>query len=172
MLEARLSSLRCRSSPFAARQGFAGRTIDRFPPSRFFTTYLEDPDRARGDFTSWYRRWFVTERGWQVPKRFGGMEGGSLERTARALFLERHGRSPKRVDDVESDLVDEAIRLRVEHYFALLRSIRDHGFDPGSALPCDIEGDLFILRNGHHRASALYVLGCETAPIRIFGRHD
>lgn len=167
VLEAPLASLRCRASYFAERQGFSGGTINRFPPCGFFVTYLEDPERAQRDFTAWYWKWFVTEEGWRVPKGSGGMGRGSLERTLRRLSLERHGRPLGGVDEAGSELIEEAIRMRVEHYLALLRSIRDRGFDPGSPLPCEIDGDLYVLRNGHHRASALYALGHGTAPIRI-----
>ncbi|HEX6202960.1 MAG TPA: hypothetical protein VF100_08155 [Thermoanaerobaculia bacterium] len=167
VVEVPLALLRCQVTPFGERQGFAGRPIDRFPPAGFFATRLVDPSRAEADFAAWYRLWFVERQGWRVAKRRGGMRGGSLDRTVRRLFSERTGRPPASIDEVDAATIEQAIGLRVAYYFALLDSLRQRGQDAGSALPCTRGGELYVLRDGHHRAAALRALGAERVTIRV-----
>jgi hypothetical protein len=162
-----IASLRCQVTAFGERQGFSGAPIGCFPPHGFFATALDDSRRAADDFADWYRLWFVEREGWRVPKRRGGMQGGSLDRTVRHLFAERHGRLPGSIDEVGADLVAEAIRVRVAYYLDLFASIRRHGMEPGSALPCSPGEGVYYLRDGHHRASALDVLGVERALVEV-----
>lgn len=164
-----LDSVRCNDKPIARDQGFGGGPIESFPVYRFFRSYLEDPEAGRIAFRDWYWEWFVEREGWRFPKREGGLAGGSLHRTVDAIYRRRHGYLPASPTHVEAEILEEAIDTRIRHYFSVLESIREAGFDPrrGSPILALGLGDLYYLRNGHHRAAALAVLGHSLLPLTV-----
>jgi hypothetical protein len=164
-----LADLRCNDKPIARQQGFGGRPIECFPVYGFFRLYLERPEAAHAPFRRWYREWFVERQGWRHPKSDGGLAGGSLQRAVEVAHHRRHGTVLASPEAAEADLVEQAIDERVRHYFAVLESIRDAGFDADRKPPILAlqAGDLYFLRNGHHRCAALAALGHRSVTVTV-----
>lgn len=164
-----LSALRCNDKPIARQQGFGGQPIESFPVYGFFRLYLERPEEAHASFHAWYREWFVARQGWRHPKSEGGLAGGSLQRAVEAAHRERHGTLLATPEAAEAEVVERAIDQRVRHYFAVLESIRDNGFDAARKPPILAlqVGELYSLRNGHHRCAALAALGRRSVPVTV-----
>lgn len=164
-----LAAARCNDKPIARQQGFGGQPIESFPVTGFFRLYLEHPEAADAAFRDWYREWFVARQAWRHPKSEGGLAKGSLQRAVEAAHLRRHGSVLSSPQAAEDDVVEEAIADRVRHYFAVLESIRDTGFDAERKPPILAlqSGDLYFLRNGHHRCAALAALGHPSVPLTV-----
>jgi hypothetical protein len=158
--------LRCDAVHYRG-QAFAGQPLEAFPMVAVFRAYQRDPERAHALFRSWMRAWFLDRDGWTMPARHGGMADGPLHRAVRALHEQRHGRALADPRTAEPELIDEAIALRARHYFDVFDSIRRNGYDEARNPPITgvRVGRDTMLKGGHHRASALLVLGYRRVPI-------
>ena len=159
--------LRCDAVHYQG-QAFAGQPLEAFPMVAIFRAYQQDPDRAHGLFRSWMRAWFLDRDGWKTPASQGGMTDGPLYRTVCALYEQRHGRTLTDPRTAEPELIDEAIALRARHYLEnVFDSIRRDGFDEARTPPITgvRVGKDTMIKAGHHRASALLVLGYKDVPI-------
>jgi hypothetical protein len=164
-----LSALRCNDKPIARQQGYGGQPIESFPVYGFFRLYLERPEAAYAAFHGWYREWFVERQGWRHPKSEGGLAGGSLQRAVEGAHYQRHRTLLASPGAAEAEVVERAIDERVRHYFAVLESIRDAGFDADRKPPVLAvrAGDFYFLRNGHHRCAALAALGHRSVTLSV-----
>lgn len=153
------------------QEGHGGREIEVWPIYRFFQEYVNGSrERARAHFQEWYFKQYMKYG--NVPKRLGGMCGGSLARTLARTKQGDSDDGPYRYwnnDDREPDENDalrEAIAERVEQRFELLESISNRGYHPDREDPViGIErGPGIYLEGGHHRAAALKALGWATVP--------
>lgn len=155
------------------REGHGGRPVESWPIYRFFRQYVSgDTDRAEHEFCGWYHEQFVRYR--LVPKRLGGMRGGSLARaleTGNGRPIADNGASGNGDPD---DRLREVITLRVRQRFALVDSIRTHGYIPEWTDPVigiRRKGHVY-LEGGHHRAAALLALGWDVLPATlVFSSH-
>ncbi len=170
----RLDALVCQRTPIYEKWGYAGNSIEHFPPYRFFTLWLANRDAGTDAFTEWYRHRFFVEREWLVPSSAGGLKGSSLHQ----LILELHRKAGRRLglDDASfnAPLVERAITQRVSHYIGVLESLRRHGYRYRRGLiRCvrSAHGDLEI-REGHHRVAAARVLGIEELMVWIVPHPD
>jgi len=147
-------------------EGYGGRPIELFPPFQFFALHESGrADEARAQFHAWYRRQFDKYSG--VGKDAGGMRNGSLYR----LVVAEHARLGIELAPGQpafrTDIVDEAIRARVEQRFEFLRSIKERGYDRSRTDPVigiARGADTVHLTGGHHRAAALKALGQPVLP--------
>lgn len=152
-------------------EGHGGREIEAWPIYRFFRDYVNGrPDQAAADFAHWYYQQFMRYR--HVPKRIGGMQAGSLARMLETIKNDKKNLQPlqngKEVStaELESEVLRDAIAVRVKQRFKLVDSIRDHGYVPDSDDPIiGIRKNSFVyLEAGHHRAAALRVLRWQVLP--------
>jgi len=164
-----IKNIRCEKLPFYVQLGYGGMPISDFPPHRFFQIYLSSPETAIYEFCLWYEQCFIAKRGYEVPTRQGGWRDGSLMRTVVQLHKANGVVLQGDIEKADPDLLKQAIRLRAMHYFGVLDSIRTIGFISGAGHP--IAGvfvqNLCYLHNGHHRVSALSVLGYGEVPVVV-----
>lgn len=155
------------------QEGHGGRGVETWPIYRFFCEYIkEGPELAKAHFVEWYLDQFIKYR--DVPKRLGGMRGGSLARTVNAMMdgndgdnafcANSSGGNPAAVKN--DNTLHEAIAARVMQRFELLESIRNRGYVPAQSDPVlGIEsGEYVYLLGGHHRVAALRALGWTYVP--------
>jgi hypothetical protein len=146
-------------------QDFAGAPLEQFPMVEIFQLYDSNQQVAFEKFHRWMREWLFVRKGWKIPKRKGGMAKGSLYTLISELYRDKYQRKLRDFDCCDRRLVDKAIALRARHYFVdVYESIKNNGYDVlmGSPITCVRCGDAYMIKNGHHRAAALLVLGLET----------
>lgn len=163
-----IEKLRCQVMSFSEVLGFSGKTIDFFPPCKFYQIFLDDPQRAHDSFSYWLYRCLIDLKAWTITEEEGGWKNGSLVE----LIYNVHEKSEidlKDFSDAKHDLVKAAIDLRVKYYFSLLSSIRQNGYIKTLSPPikCYREDGLYYLLGGHHRVSALYALGRKEVDLVI-----
>jgi len=165
-----IKALRCQVKPFSEKLGFSGRSIDSFPPARFFRLYLSDPSQAETLFCDWMRHCLIDMEAWRISKAEGGWQTGSLMSIVEHLHHRQSGRVIKDLRRADMGLIDEAIRLRVRQYLQLLESVRDVGYDRARVPPilCEHIGEELHIRDGHHRVGVLWALEQETAPVALW----
>jgi tRNA (mo5U34)-methyltransferase len=150
--------------PVHIEQGYGGKSIEHFPPFRFFKAYVDgNEEQGIQAFVDWYHDRFLVQELWKVEKIEGGMKGGSLHRAV--LAAHRDERNVLDADDGSFDpnLVDCAIRQRVRHYFDILVSMQTNGFLYRKGyvrVTRSRYGDVEII-NGHHRVAAAHALGID-----------
>lgn len=161
-----LDSLYCDDVVYAG-QPFAGGPLASFPMVVIFQTYEKDRDRAFELFGAWMREWLLERDGWKTPKTEGGMQNGSMCRLIEELHRRDNRGALAGIDQAGDAVIDEAIRLRAEHYFAVFGSIKTRGFDATLQPPITsiMREDRRMIKNGHHRAAALLVLGYNEVPV-------
>lgn len=165
-----IDRLRCQEKLFSDLQGFAGKTIDHFPPCRFYEMYMDDPEGARDAFRTWMWDCLVHKQGWQVPKAQGGWITGSLM-DAIAQCHHEEGIPFDDFRDADMALVEKGIRIRVRYYLDLFESIKNRGYITSFTPPIlcrSAEGGELYIENGHHRVSVLWALGYEKVPVEVF----
>lgn len=163
-----LDRVRCQVRPFSEKLGFSGNPVDHFPPYRFFKQYLSNPTTAERDYSDWLYSCLFEMEAWKVEKKDGGWKNGSLVRQVYQCHSEA-GIDLTDFTTARRDLVEQAISLRVAHYFSVLESIRDRGFDRSLRPPIMARYDngLYYLIEGHHRTSMLYALGYENVDLYV-----
>ena len=161
---------RCQEKSFSDFQGFSGKTIDHFPPCRFFKISLTEPEKAYDAFCEWLRECLIDHQAWKIPRSEGGWENGTLIKSIFQLHQE-HGLSLSDISKADPTLIDEAIGRKTDYYFELFNSIKLNGYDRSHYPPitCFARNGHYILHNGHHRASALWVLGYQHIDVEILG---
>lgn len=169
-----LDVLVCQRAPVYEKWGYAGRSIEQFPPYHFFKLCLTNRNAGTEAFKDWYRQRFFVEREWAVPSSEGGLQGSSLHR----LIIELHRKTGRLLgpDDhsFNKHLVERAIELRVSHYVSVLSSLRQYGYLYRRGLITCVRsrhGDLEI-REGHHRAAAACVLGLKELIVSLAPHPD
>lgn len=146
-------------------EGVAGLPIDQWPIFAFYRSYAAgEREAALRGFEQWTRAQF--EKYALVPKHLGGMSGGSLSR-----LVERRHREIGRLFDgnphhADPEVVASAVRERVRGRLDLLDTIARDGYRlelAGDVLGIR-RGAMVLLREGHHRAAILRVLGADCFP--------
>ncbi len=155
-----IDKVRCQERPFSAILGFSGKTIDYFPPHTFYFLYMNSPDESRQRFRQWYGYIWFCLKGWGIEKKKGGMQDGSLARLVVDLH-QKAGVTLQSLEQAREDIVWQSIDLRVDYYLGLFDSIRTKRFNKNfePAIRCKYQDGLYYLEGGHHRVSALHVLG-------------
>lgn len=171
-----MSSIRHSDRSCYVQEGHGGREIEVWPIYRFFHQYVNgDTEQARVDFADWYLDQFMKYR--HVPKRVGGMRGGSLARVVEAEGNEASAIAgfPEAGADDGGDVANarlrKAIALRVEQRFELVESIRQNGYTPNLSdpVPAIKQNQCLYLEGGHHRAAVLKALGWSVFPgVKVF----
>ena len=163
-----LDHLRCQEKPFSELQGFSGKTIDRFPPCQFFQLSLTDPKQAHSAFEQWLRKWLIDYEAFKVPTVEGGWANSAL---VREIFLvhQEQAITLKNFEYANPILIDEVIGRRVKQYFNVFNSIKENDYNRLMYPPiyCFARGDHYIIENGHHRVSSLWVLGYKQAYVMV-----
>ncbi len=121
-------------------------------------------------FREWMRDCLVNKQAWKLPNAEGGYISGTLMNEIAQCHREK-GIAFKGFYDFNMSLVDKAIRHRVSYYFDLFESIKNRGFvtSDSSHIYCHTSPDgLLYIKEGHHRASALWVLGYEEILVEVF----
>ncbi|MCU0918034.1 MAG: hypothetical protein MUC88_26240 [Planctomycetes bacterium] len=156
-----ISALRCERTRVALQEGWGGRTIDVFPPHRFYRMFHDGAEQeARAAMADWYYQRFVDGHLCEVAKSAGGMHGGSLHRELERLHLARGIALDTTLRNADASLVREAIRARVQERFELFQSIRRQGYACSWDYIAVKENDgSYELTDGHHRVAALDVCG-------------
>ena len=118
-----LDVLVCQRTPVYKKWGYAGNSIEHFPPYGFFKLYFTNRNAGIEAFKDWYRQRFFVEREWLVASSEGGLKESPLHR----LIVEMHRKTgrPLGPDDLsfDRDVVERAIELRVSHYVSVLTSL-------------------------------------------------
>lgn len=167
IIRVRIEEIRCTDLPFTRHLGFGGKPINYFPPHTFFQLYLQDPVAALNEYCLWMERCFVEEGSWKIPGNEGGWQSGGLVRTleqlhrGKGIFLNGY------LDKADPVLLKEVIQIRAKKYLNLFQSIRNKGFLYGKGHPLRgiFKNDICYLEGGHHRVSALSVLGYQEIEI-------
>ena len=162
-----ISSIRCSREHVSVEGGWGGRSIEYFPPYRFFVMFRDgDEDAAVRGMADWYSSRLIQQRLFSVPKSEGGMREGSLYRSVSALHSANGIELAVDFRNARHDLVDRAIRQRVSERFDLLKSIRDDGYlSSDDPIVVTREDHLHVLTGGHHRVAALAVCGYSSVPV-------
>jgi hypothetical protein len=159
-----LERIRHDDRPIYVAEGYGGRSIDHFPPFRFYSAlHAGRRCEAIDGFAAWYVRQFRTYGA--VEKKQGGMRNGTLHRLLLSLGGGSDaGHAAAEADD--EDLLRRAARLRAEQRMSLFESIRDLGYWVERTPPIigAVRGRDVYLTGGHHRAAALRVLGWTCLP--------
>ncbi len=156
-----INKIKCQKDiEFSDFLGFGGKDIKYFPPYKFFKLYLKQPEKANNLFYKWFYDTFLHKRAWKIPKVKGGWFQGPLYIAVDTLFREKSLFIDHNSILKNADLVKQAIRQRISHYFNLIESIKKYGFDP-SLDPVRIvnKNGLYYLIDGHHRVAILSILG-------------
>lgn len=163
-----INRIRCQVSPFAEQQGFSGKTIDHFPPCKYFRMHQENPEQAYQSFRDWLNYCLIELETWKIGREKGGWKDGSLI----ALIYDIHrenGIQLERFENARHELIHKGVEKKVDYYFNLFNAIQKNGFLKAMEPPitCYFEKNLYFLRGGHHRVSALHVLGVKMARVRV-----
>ena len=163
-----IDELRCQEKSFYELQGFSGRTIDHFPPCRFFELGLTDPEKAYDAHCRWLRKWLLDMQAWKIHPSEGGWAKSSLARTVFQVHQE-HGIVLTDLEQADPTLIDEAIGRRARYYLDLFDSIKEKGYIRSLYPPvyCRAKDGLYMIQNGHHRVAALWVLGYQEVDVEI-----
>ncbi len=164
-----IDHIRCQESAFAEHQGFCGKTINHFPPCKFFQLHLDNPHEAHRSFTNWLHYCLVVLETWKMERTDGGWKDGSLIEIIKDVHKE-NGIDLQTFDAARDDLIYKGIQRKVDYYFQVLRSIQTKGYHIAVNPPitCYQKDGLYYLRGGHHRVSILHVLGEKEARVRVF----
>ncbi|MDH3690926.1 MAG: hypothetical protein OEU36_15880 [Gammaproteobacteria bacterium] len=164
-----LSDLVCHRRANYAKLGYSGKSIEHFPPYRYFSIYLNDKQRGIDAFAKWYWHRFFVSGEWELPTTAGGMKGGTLH----ALVIRKHKAAGMRFGAnklrFDPHLVEEAIEQRVMHYFGVLESIKQKGYLYRKGLVRCVRSEHkdIEIREGHHRVAAARALGIEELVVWI-----
>ena len=156
-----ISGVRCEKKPAGIQEGWGGEPIESFPPFGFFSLFdAGEVEKAVKDMEDWYYERMVTAQLIKMPKRDGGMAGGSLFREISRLHDAKGIALRADLRNADDSILRQAINLRVQQRFSLFKSIRLQGhcfaWDYVRMMP---DGDLFTLIDGHHRVAAMAVCG-------------
>ncbi len=124
---------------------------------------VTDEEKAHREFSKWMYSCFKDKKAYAVPREVGGWDNGSLAEEIRHIHKENQV-AFSNLENAKGDLVKKAIDRRVSHYLALFHSIRVKGYNRYAYPPiyCYQQNGFFYLKKGgHHRVSALKVLGVE-----------
>jgi len=166
--EVPIADLRHDDRPVFVAEGYGGRAIEHFPPYRFYRVVAEGRrEEAAHHFAAWYAEQFSKYA--DVPKKLGGMRGGTLHRLA-ARVCEEAGVPFEGGASRADGPLGVAIARRVEQRIALFEDIQANGFQRARSTPVlgTRRGALVYLTGGQHRAAALAVLGRPTMPVSVF----
>jgi predicted DNA-binding transcriptional regulator AlpA len=159
------ADLRHDDRPVHRAEGYGGQPIEAFPPYSFYLLReMGKTEEAEERYHAWYREQFDRYR--YMEKPVGGMKNGSLYR----LVVQLHHRQQVPLSGsrlaFREDLIDQAIRLRVEERFGLLSSIKDKGYERSPADPVVgvARAHHVYLSSGHHRAAALRAIQRSVVP--------
>jgi len=163
-----LDHLRCQEKPFSELQGFSGKPIADFPPCQFLQLSLTDPKKALDAFEQWLRKCLIDYKAFQVPTAEGGWANSVLVRD----ILRAHQEQSIILKDFEHAnpiLIDAVISRHAKQYFSVFNSIKENGYNKLLYPPiyCFPRGDHYVIENGHHRVSSLWVLGHEQAYVMV-----
>ncbi len=156
-----INKIKCQKDiEFSDLLGFGGKDIKYFPPYEFFKIYLKHPEKANNLFYNWFYNTFFYKRAWKIPKIKGGWFQGPLYIAVDTLFREKSLFIDHNTILKNADLVKQAIRERISHYFNLIESIKKYGFDPYlDPVRVVNKNGLYYLIEGHHRVAILSILG-------------
>jgi hypothetical protein len=166
--EVPIADLRHDDRPVFVAEGYGGRAIEHFPPYRFYRVVAEGRrEEAAHHFAAWYAEQFSKYA--DVPKKLGGMRGGTLHRLA-ARVCEEAGVPFEAGASRADGPLGVAIARRVEQRIALFEDIQANGFQRARSTPVlgMRRGALVYLTGGQHRAAALAVVGRPTMPVSVF----
>ncbi len=163
-----MDHLRCQEKPFSELQGFSGKTIAHFPPCQFFQLSLTDPKQAHNAFEQWLREWLIDHEAFKMPTAEGGWASSVLVRDIFRVHQEQ-AITLKDFEYANPILIDEVISRHVKQYFNVFNSIKENGYNKLFYPPiyCFARGDHYVIENGHHRISSLWVLRYQEADILI-----
>ena len=157
-----IDNIRCQVRPFSKIQGYSGRTIDFFPPCKFFQLYLKNTEKAYKEFYDWMYYCLIDLKAWKINQKDGGWRNGSLIQLIYDIH-EEHGLYLDSFENAQKHLIKTAIEKKVKYYFDLFNSIKEIGYlkSTSPAIICDYKNGRYYLGGGHHRVSALYTLGLK-----------
>jgi hypothetical protein len=159
-----ISKLRFSTQKTYTADGYGGKDVTTWPVYRFFLAYLNgDHEGARAAFCSWYLA--ELNKYHAIPKKEGGMHGGSLYKLIVEQYIEK-GIAYRGDIFTDPEVVNKAIRKRVDQRLALLTSIQQKGYDVTSDNPVKgVKKNGYVyITNGHHRWAALKALGYHNIP--------
>jgi len=164
---AKLEKIRTqRNKEYWDLHGFGSTHIKNLPSYNFFKKYLKNPDKAKIDYINWYNTHFKDNKGWNIPKKKGGWLGGSLYKEVNVKFQKFGVILNSNNLSVYNDLVEEAMLIRVNHYFNLFKSIKENGYNPSlQPIKAKKSNGLYYLLNGHHRIAILFILGYKNVQL-------
>jgi hypothetical protein len=156
-----IDSIRCETLKVPVREWWGGKSIELFPPYKYFKLYHEgDKSEAIKGMQDWYYKRIVYDNLLKVPKSEGGMAGGSLFDELDALHKTQGLILAADLSNVDDGIIRETIRQKVQYRFSIFESIKEQGlcftWDFVRLIP---DKDYFYLRGGHHRVAALAVCG-------------
>ncbi len=166
-----IDQLCCQEKAFSELLEFSGKPIHYFPPCQFFQMALTNPKKAREAFSQWLYKCLNDKLAYKVAQSEGGWQNGSLMNEIIDVH-HQHNIELLSIEEADSILLMQAIDNRVDHYLGILTSVKVNGFKRNLYPPiyCQVRNDYYFIENGHHRISALYVLGYENVEIIISRR--
>jgi hypothetical protein len=162
-----LSALKCEQRKVAIEEGWGGQAIDCFPPCGFYKMFNDgSEEKAVVEMEKWYYERLVEKRLCDVAKTDGGMRDGSLYKLIAALHRADGIDLKEDLSNANESFIFEAITMRVEERFELLKSIRLYGYScVWDYISTRKEENQYILIDGHHRVAALYVCGYHSVMV-------
>ncbi len=152
-----IRKIRCQNKQlFSNELGFGGMPIEYFPPFFFFKIYLKKPETAKELFSKWLYEVFIEKNGWKISKEDGGWRKGSLYIEVKKLMKLKNNKINREMLFKNKEIINAAIKKRINYYFILLESIKKIGFKPFlNPVRVEKENRLYYLINGHHRTAIL-----------------
>lgn len=136
-------------------EGHGGKPFWHWPIYHFFKLYASgDEEDSKYLYINWYIDQY--QKYSKTEKKFGGMQGGSLDRLYKKLRSNKGDSEFKRI-----------VSLRVDQRFHLFESIKKEGYQANQKDPVyafKLKKDAFLLQGGHHRVAVMAALGRKEIP--------
>jgi len=161
LVEIPITSIRLERRQVYLDEGWGGKTIDYFPPCRFFKMSVEGGrTRAVEAMERWYYNRLIEKKLHTAPKKTGGMQNGSLYRLIEKLHRIKGIALEGDLSNADKRIIEGAIKLRVKDRFALLDSIKTSGYSCcWDCIRVKKQGEFYVLIQGYHRLAALVACG-------------
>lgn len=156
-------------SSVSTKEGWGGKKITELPMYKFFDTYINvNKEKAFKDMYDYYFEETITSGKIFITKKNGGLKGGTLyhkihnEHKKRGIILD------KNLTNLNIDIVEYIIKLRVKCRLNMIESIKLNGYNPSYDFVQVVKKDnYFYITAGHHRTATMHLLGYKKIYVSI-----
>ncbi len=169
LTEVKIDKMRIELSAESIKDKWGGKPISNLPVYNFFELYINgnSEDAFKGMFDYYYND-FMEYGNIHIDKKKGGKKGGTLYKK----IYENHEKAGIKLDEklsnLDVEIVKQTIQERVNCRFNMIESIKKHGYTPSyDFVQVKKKDDLFYITAGHHRVSAMDLLGYKSVFVAV-----